>query len=123
MIRQPPSSTRTDSPFPYTTRFRSVPLDGGVRLSGKIGATTNVGFLRMSSERVEDLAPANDFTVARVSQELKNRSGVGALFVERSGDGSLSGDRSEEHTAELQSLMRISSAVFCLKKKNTIDPP
>lgn len=65
-----------------------VPIEGGVRLSGKIGPTTNVGFLRMSSEAVEGLAPANDYTVARVNQELANRSAIGALFVDRSGDGS-----------------------------------
>jgi hypothetical protein len=66
-----------------------VPIDGGVRLSGKVGARTNIGFLRMDSEQVDGIAPANDYTVARVNQELPNRSAIGALFVDRQGDGSL----------------------------------
>ena len=69
-----------------------TPIEGGVRLSGKVGATTNIGFLRMSSEAVEGLASANDYTVARVNQELQNRSAIGALFVDRDGDGSLLGN-------------------------------
>jgi len=68
-----------------------VPIEGGLRLSGKIGPRTNVGLLRMSSEGLDGVAPANDYTVARVNQELANRSAVGALFVERDGDGSLLG--------------------------------
>jgi hypothetical protein len=71
-----------------------TPIDGGVRLSGKVGARTNIGFLRMSSEDVEGIAPANDFTVARVNQELPNRSAIGALVVDRQGDGSLRTDPS-----------------------------
>jgi hypothetical protein len=66
-----------------------TPIDGGLRLSGKIGPTTNVGLLRMSSERLDGIASANDYTVARVNQELPNRSAIGALFVDRDGDGSL----------------------------------
>ena len=65
-----------------------IPIDGGVRVSGKIGANTNVGFLYMASEAVEDIAPGNQFTVARVNQELGKRSSIGAIFVERNGDGS-----------------------------------
>src|SRR5690606_15192280 len=69
-----------------------VPIDGGLRLSGKIGPRTNVGLLAMSSEGLEGIAPANDYTVARINQELPNRSAIGALYVEREGDGSLLGD-------------------------------
>jgi hypothetical protein len=65
-----------------------IPIDGGVRVSGKIGANTNVGFLFMASEAVEDIAPGNQFTVARINQELGKRSSIGAIFVERNGDGS-----------------------------------
>lgn len=65
-----------------------IPIDGGARISGKIGDTTNVGFLHMRSESVEGIAPQNDYTVARVSQELPNRSSVGAIFVNREGAGS-----------------------------------
>lgn len=65
-----------------------LPIDGGVRVSGKVGANTNVGFLYMSSEAVEDIAPGNEFTVARVNQEWGTRSSIGAIFIERKGDGS-----------------------------------
>src|SRR3546814_5681579 len=90
MIRRPPRSTRTDTLFPYTTLFRSLPL---ARLAGQRG---NVRPLR--GYRPPLFAP------------VRNRCG-----------GSLSSGppRSEEHTSELQSLMRISYAVFCLKKKKT----
>ena len=69
-----------------------VPIDGGVRLSGKIGQRTNVGVLRMSSDDVEGLSSANDYSVARINQELPNRSSIGGLFVDRSGSGSLLGN-------------------------------
>lgn len=65
-----------------------IPIEGGARVSGKIGNSTNVGFLYMSSEAVDGIAPGNQFTVARVNQELGNRSSLGAIFVERNGDGS-----------------------------------
>jgi len=65
-----------------------IPINGGARVSGKIGEHTNVGFLYMSSEGVEGIAPENSFTVARVNQELGKRSSLGAIFVERNGDGS-----------------------------------
>jgi len=64
-----------------------IPIDGGLRLSGKIGGTTNVGLLFMQSEMVDGLAPENQFSVARINQELPNRSSVGFLVVDRSGDG------------------------------------
>ncbi|MBT8080258.1 MAG: carbohydrate binding family 9 domain-containing protein [Gammaproteobacteria bacterium] len=65
-----------------------LPIDGGLRLSGKIGDTTNVGLLYMRSDAVDGIAPQNDFAVARVNQELPNRSAIGAIFVSRDGDGS-----------------------------------
>jgi len=65
-----------------------IPINGGARVSGKIGSSTNVGFLYMSADAVDDIAPANQFTVARVNHELGKRSSVGAIFVERNGDGS-----------------------------------
>ena len=66
----------------------SIPVEGGARLSGKLGERTNIGFLYMGTEAVDGIAPANDFAVARVSQELANRSSIGALIVSRDGDGS-----------------------------------
>jgi hypothetical protein len=71
-------------------------IDAGLRLSGKVGASTNVGLLHMRSEAVEGLAPRNDYSVARVNQELPNRSSVGAIFVNRNGDGSLLGDSDDD---------------------------
>ena len=66
----------------------SIPVEGGARLSGKLGERTNVGFLYMGTEAVAGIAPANDFAVARVSQELANRSSIGAIIVSRDGAGS-----------------------------------
>ena len=65
-----------------------IPINGGARVSGKMGEHTNVGFLYMSSEGVDGIAPENAFTVARVNQEIGERSSLGAIFVERNGDGS-----------------------------------
>src|SRR3546814_14202601 len=95
MRRRPPRSTRTDTLFPYTTLFRSD-LAFGQR----------PGTIR----RVGGEAGAQPFALRDVEQ--------GEAFEE--GDGLGIAARSEEHTSELQSLMRISYAVFCLKKKKTI---
>src|SRR3546814_7799474 len=95
MIRRPPRSTRTDTLFPYTTLFRS-----GWRMGVAAQAGADVMFASAMIGLVLALqAPATQTHVIIVS-------GVG-------------GERSEEHTSELQSLMRISYAVFCLKKKKT----
>src|SRR3546814_5581353 len=88
MIRRPPRSTRTDTLFPYTTLFRSL-----------LACLTNASQLR-SSENGFWRPPTSGRQACRVAGRRKWR----AL-------------RSEEHTSELQSLMRISYAVFCLKKK------
>ncbi|WP_197493038.1 DUF5916 domain-containing protein [Woeseia oceani] len=73
-----------------------LPIDGGVRLSGKVGSSTNIGFLHMAADGLDGVAPANNFTVARVNQELANRSSVGFLIVNRDGDGSITGDSSTD---------------------------
>src|SRR3546814_5788884 len=88
MIRRPPVATRTDTLFPYTTLFRSAHRAAApVRRRG-------AGHARLRGHRAADRPRADDFAAL--------------------GGGE---DRSEEHTSELQSLMRISYAVFCLKKK------
>src|SRR3546814_5950034 len=92
MIRRPPRSTRTDTLFPYTTLFRSV--DGLV----SEGRRNNRGVVHV------------------VDRQMEAVRGLRAGRV-RCRDAEVEG-RSEEHTSELQSLMRISYAVFCLKKKN-----
>src|SRR3546814_8515366 len=98
MIRRPPRSTRTDTLFPYTTLCRS-----------SIGSCANLEMVGFKANRIchlpaESLPPKlrwlilTDNQLAAVPDEI----------------------RSEEHTSELQSLMRISYAVFCLKKKTTV---
>ena len=75
----------------------AIPVEGGVRLSGKIGNTTNVGFLYMGTEAVDGIAPGNNFAVARVNQELPNRSSIGAIIINRDGDGSLLTPASDDY--------------------------
>ena len=71
-----------------------IPIIGGGRLSGKVGNNTNVGFLSMQTQSVDEtLTPSNNFTVARVQQDFVNRSNIGAIFVNRQGSASFSGDR------------------------------
>src|SRR3546814_8420592 len=91
MIRRPPRSTRTDTLFPYTTLVRSE------------GEGTGQGRALFRRRRC----------VAEPRRLSGRRADGGALSRPSYGL------RSEEHTSELQSLMRISYAVFCLKKKNT----
>src|SRR3546814_5994966 len=93
MIRRPPKSTRTDTLLPYTSLFRS---------------------------RVTVLADAgHDARALAAAAALAEAPDAGAAAAQRYGDQLVNAERyrSEEHTSELQSLMRISYAVFCLKKK------
>ena len=73
-----------------------VPIDGGIRLSGTVGTGTNLGFLYMSDEGVPGAAAQNDYVVARINQELPNRSSIGAIVVSRDGDGSINGSPSDD---------------------------
>src|SRR3546814_8689799 len=92
MIRRPPSSTRTDTLFPYTTLFRSV-----IRCC--------IVVVRTAAKPISVITTSNISATARTIPRCRR------TFA-RPGEW-----RSEEHTSELQSLMRISYAVFCLKKK------
>lgn len=67
---------------------QQIPIDGGVRLSGRVAGHTNLGLLQMRSSGVSGVAPQNDYTVVRVDQELPARSSLGVLVVNRDGDGS-----------------------------------
>src|SRR3546814_8121789 len=101
MIRLPPRSTRTDTLFPYTTLFRSD--------VGPFGREASRQALRDLFHHLDRLAGRG--------------AGRGFAVHLDGGEEVVAGDaigtgRSEEHTSELQSLMRISYAVFCLKKKN-----
>src|SRR3546814_9745196 len=105
MIRRPPRSTRTDTLFPYTTLFRSRSGIAEVHPPGVAGeAHAAVEVDRAVIDR------ARDFVGAAVV-------GEGIVEEERPAERTRA-LRSEEHTSELQSLMRHSYAVFCLKKKN-----
>src|SRR3546814_2033307 len=96
MIRRPPRSTRTDTLFPYTTLFRSPrALRSGGGADGDPGSSGRGAPVRHPGEAAGRHGPPDD-----------QRGGRARLRA-----------RSEEHTSELQSLMRISYAVFCLKKK------
>ena len=66
-----------------------LPIEGGARLTGKVGNNTNIGLLRMRTEGIEGVAAQNDFSVVRLNQELENRSALGFMYVERDGDGSV----------------------------------
>src|SRR3546814_3647596 len=119
MIRRPPRSTRTDTLFPYTTLFRSG--DAGRAHQHHVG-------------RAEVLAEAGLLVeqelVDRMTARQRRAQGVNEIAADPrqraldDGRVVVAGlapplPRSEEHTSELQSLMRISYAVFCLKKKKT----
>src|SRR3546814_4715692 len=118
MIRLPPSSTRTDTRFPYTPLFRST-----AEREGKFGGFSlfgsNYAYMKLQASVPDS-----------VTVQLKVGSGDASVDGARSaridtGSGDVRATRvrgelaarSEEHTSELQSLMRISYAVFCLKKK------
>src|SRR3546814_18518770 len=105
MIRRPPRSTRTDTLFPYTTLFRSLELRQLV-VEPQRDLRTDRGQLLV----VGDVLPE----VAEVLRREGRAVGPAVPFAQLHGE-----NRSEEHTSELQSLMRISYAVFCLKKKKT----
>ena len=74
-----------------------IPIDGGVRLTGKVGARANVGFLHMRSKAVPGAAPQNDYTVARVNYELPGRSSIGFMAINRQGDGSFLTGKDNDH--------------------------
>src|SRR3546814_6885074 len=99
MIRRPPRSTRTDTLFPYTTLFRSHAVAAELQ------------------DRLVEGADGGDVPEMRVA-DVDDHAPGSLAEIEGAEEGFGRGEeRSEEHTSELQSLMRISYAVFCLKKK------
>src|SRR3546814_1396362 len=127
MIRRPPRSTRTDTLFPYTTLFRSeLALGADVP---HVGAKADGEADPDQDERRtlhHELAPAVEAGERRDEEMVERAAGIVAHGEEMQEAGQ-HGERdrqqrrrirSEEHTSELQSLMCISSAVFCLIKKN-----
>src|SRR3546814_2306486 len=116
MIRRPPRSTRTDTLFPYTTLFRSDYFEGSSKGAGKIGKIVQRTIPDPQTQVAELLAGRLDWiwlVPPDIAERLASRPGIEVL------PGETMRIRSEEHTSELQSLMRISYAVFCLKKKTT----
>src|SRR3546814_8312935 len=102
MIRRPPRSTRTDTLFPYTTLVRSL---GPFHVHGP------------AVMLLDDHGPAGELQDLLVLEHEGLALAARGVDVLRPAAAALGIDRSEEHTSELQSLMRISYAVFCLKKK------
>src|SRR3546814_3080650 len=106
MIRRPPRSTRTDTLFPYTTLFRSFPM-------------LNLREYRHRADRLADHLPwaalVADGVIFNKDGSFQRTLAFRGPDLESATEAELV--RSEEHTSELQSLMRISYAVFCLKKK------
>src|SRR3546814_3806223 len=110
MERRPPRSTRTDTLFPYTTLFRShrrAPGAGRFRHRLFLARLSQESAFRQDQDRPELRARRRDQGQPQQRDHQGDRQ---------------PGRRSEEHTSELQSLMRISYAVFCLKTKNTDAP-
>src|SRR3546814_5650704 len=127
MIRRPPRSTRTDTRFPYTTLFRS-------RADRERVVIVEHALQRSCGLEVDDAqialavldAGSHAHRRARIDAESGGQPvGPAAIVAERTFAFDLRllcGERSEEHTSELQSLMRISYAVFCLKQKTNNNP-
>src|SRR3546814_2835474 len=116
MIRRPPGSTRTDTLFPYTTLFRSgVDRRLHRRALRPLAAAGGDGVGDRADRR--GAVPGAAVQGGRGEPGRAGRAGRVALGAGRSSAVRGGADRSEEHTSELQSLMRISYAVFCLKKK------
>src|SRR3546814_10307779 len=116
MVRRPPRSTRTDTLFPYTTLFRSRPVEGG---NGHVAARTGLDALFALATRIEHQQLMLDSAHVRAVFDPFVGIDGQRLLAQRGQHRAVGGGevRSEEHTSELQSLMRISYAVFCLKKK------
>src|SRR3546814_2384215 len=103
MIRRPPRSTRTDTLFPYTTLFRSSHCDHFAELL----LASRLGHYMIGPDGSDEM----QFNLGQRGRSLMD------FEVSARQTAARLHQRSEEHTSELQSLMRISYAVFCLKKK------
>src|SRR3546814_7607090 len=112
MKRPPPRSTRTDTLFPYTTLFRSA--EARARGGEAAGQAESACAGREARFQLASQGPDG----AQGDAEVGGAGAAAEGAVGGRREGAAAG-RSEEHTSELQSLMRISYAVFCLKKKKT----
>src|SRR3546814_4030722 len=118
MIRRPPRSTRTDTLFPYTTLFRSLGEQAAKGVGQDEGELEGIGRQPRAEHAGEqhvthEAKDAADQRQAADRTDIPDQAAHGANLLACARRAR----RSEEHTSELQSLMRISYAVFCLKKK------
>src|SRR3546814_1836181 len=111
MSRRPPRSTRTDTLFPYTTLFRSAEAGDGAQPGGVDTAVHQEAVVDVDAHH---LADHHGVGLGRIVAGEMDGLEIAAFEIDRR-------FRSEEHTSELQSLMRNSYAVFCLKKKKIKD--
>src|SRR3546814_5942591 len=122
MIRRPPRSTRTDTLFPYTTLFRSYSLSPAFRdrllfAAHIISITIEMaGIARVTAPYRCGPGRARRGAICKIGP----RPGQTLLALRAFGGGRADPRRSEEHTSELQSLLRTSYAVFCLQKKTAV---
>src|SRR3546814_7585898 len=127
MIRRPPRSTRTDTLFPYTTLYRSFGVPARAPLLAEVDDAAALpqlfagGIVDVADPALLVLGGGSNLlfagdapgpVLALTAQNVETGDGDGDTVLVRASAG-----RSEEHTSELQSLMRISYAVFCLTKK------
>src|SRR3546814_3167501 len=129
MIRRPPRSTRTDTLFPYPTLFRSEDFARRADLHGPLAHSgqrhqRNMGmavehqmFPHLVADRHRVVPDAGVGDQRKLIEAEDRARGVERIVEDHQPRGRA--ERSEEHTSELQSLMRSSYAVFCLKKKQT----
>src|SRR3546814_5781712 len=117
MIRRPPRSTRTDTLFPYTTLFRSHDADRERATEGRgamirlaAALTASASLLVNQPALAQDHSRHQGMSMPGMQMPTPQKPAAKKAVAKK--------PRSEEHTSELQSLMRISYAVFCLKKKN-----
>src|SRR3546814_4183283 len=114
MIRRPPRSTRTDTLFPYTTLFRSI----RAQHPGALPIVQSIASLpQIRPDRFPAFPNLSPMAGRRSRQSRSRPPNIRCAQVGDQGRHRDDAFRSEEHTSELQSLMRISYAVFCLKKK------
>src|SRR3546814_5370250 len=124
MNRRTPTSKRPDNPFPYTTPFRSQNLPGIDRQGcpARSALCRETAFLGQAAPQVPGGLVDGHALAKLLARHVEppgiddgDRAAIGVARHGNDGDG-----RSEEHTSELQSLMRSSYAVFCLKKNNIL---
>src|SRR3546814_9845723 len=117
MTRRPPGSTRTDTHFPVTTLFRSSITAPSLSLRARAGTRALSASSRAASRKSLAFLPSLSLWMKTAWARDQAAPSLALILARRYWPPKIMA-RSEEHTSELQSLMRISYAVFCLKKKN-----